>query len=119
MKTKLYPKEPRKPRRVRNFELVLNSGGVLCLPGSTYTESAARECLAILNEIERCYKVGDKLEPRWEAMIAARPDFKERLVKKGLVEIKEGHARRTSSALLRREKAGVEGVDATNGRRYF
>ena len=99
MKTKLYPKEPRKPRRVRNFELVLNSGGVLCLPGSTYTESAARECLAILNEIERCYKVGDKLEPRWEAMIAARPDFKERLVKKGLVEIKEGP---TLGELLRR-----------------
>ena len=96
---KLGSKPARGRAKVRGYELVLASPGSIYLPGSTYTESAARECLAILNEIERCYKVGDKLEPRWEAMIAARPDFKERLVKKGLVEIKEGP---TLGELLRR-----------------
>lgn len=90
LKTKYYPKEPRKRRRVRGYELVLETGGSLYLPGSDYTPEAALECASILNEIERCSRVGDALAPRWEEALAARPDFKRRLVAKGLIDVAEG-----------------------------
>lgn len=90
LKTKYYPKEPRKRRRVRGYELVLETGGSLYLPGVDYTSEAALECASILNEIERCSRVGDALAPRWEEALTARPDFKRRLVAKGLIDVAEG-----------------------------
>lgn len=60
----------------------------LQLPATMYTKRDAEQCRAIAEDIETAYKRGDSLQRRTTEQLEIFVDFKKRLVKKGLIDVK-------------------------------
>lgn len=59
----------------------------LQLPASIYTRREAESCRSIAEEIETAYKRGEELSKRTTDALSLYPDYKRRIVDKGLIDI--------------------------------